>query len=83
MNILLINWVESKLEVYQEAGADFVVIYKHRLHDELMFVEAYPTWEKYNAARKYWQNEGYLPYKTHDLSYNKWLKEYDETVSNS
>jgi len=72
------SMTESHLDSYKLLGNDYVAIFRHRLDDDLAFVESFKRWEEYNAARKYWLNEGYVTHKLWDLDYIDYIREQNE-----
>jgi len=78
MNMQLLTWVEHHLDGYKQAGAEFVVVFKHKKDSSLMFVEAYRSWRDFNAARSYWLKSDYGTYRVYDLDYNDYIREQNE-----
>lgn len=71
----LTDHTEARLDDYKALGAQFVVIYKHRRHKDLQFVEYYADYREYSAARRYWLNDGYVVNRLYDLDYRDWINE--------
>lgn len=74
----VLEMAESHLDAYKDDGYEFVAVFTHAGRNDMMFVEAYKSWEHYNAARKYWNDNDYRVRKVWDLDYLDYLREHND-----
>ena len=65
----LMESVEKFLPVLKAKGAEFVVLYRGKSDESLVFYDDYKSFYDSTQMRKYWQKHGYVIAKVWDLDY--------------